>query len=128
MLNRLVVISLLLICLGLSTAKETIKRHLLKGEKHAIKKSDLARICNLNEREMREVINELIEDGLPVCSRTGNPAGYFIAETPEELRASIETIDHYAMSLLKHEKLLRNCLDVMENECVVLDNGQRRMF
>ena len=57
-----------------------------KGRKQAITGKELAQIfSHKNDRQVRLIIRELIEEGYPIASTTGQPPGFFIAETKEEV-------------------------------------------
>jgi len=108
--------------------KTALKRYLPRGKDHAIKKRDLMLACNCNDREMRLAIIDLIEEGCPVCSSTGNPAGYYIATDTQEIEAAMQTIGNYAVSAFIHRRALRKCLRSMEAPLPVLDNGQIKLL
>ena len=59
----------------------------------------LAGRLGLPERKIRHLITELREDGIAVC---GHPAhGYYIAETAEELEATIDFLKGRALCSLQ---------------------------
>lgn len=73
-----------------SEINRILERHV--GASNPIKAKDLAKLMSRDEREVRQVIREIIADGVPVLSRTDNPAGYFIA-------ASFQEVEDYKKSL-----------------------------
>ncbi len=86
-----------------SDLKSEVLRQLNKGSKGAITGKILAK--RLDERDTRQIrlaIEELITDGIPICSSPHNPYGYFIAETPEEVKESLKTLRSYGKMLWKH--------------------------
>ena len=80
-----------------------------RGQGGAIKKVQLARLCGLPEREMRNVIKDLIQTHhLPIGSTSKPPYGYFIIETPDEAAEVCEREYRRALSVLYKIKCLRN--------------------
>ena len=77
--------------------KTELKRILLRheGKARAITGRELATMVDYqDDRRVRQVIRELITDGLPVASSTEAPAGYFLVAThqeAEEYAASIRS-------------------------------------
>lgn len=105
--------------------KYNILRHLKKGRANAIRKVDLAKLCETNERQMRLAIRELLDDGFPVCGSPHPPYGYYIAGDTEELKEEMRLIRNgYGMELLRRYSALRKCLKKMESVLPMLDNGQ----
>jgi len=75
--------------------KANLKSILLKheGKARAITGQKLAAMVgHLDDRRVRQVIRELIIDGLPVASSTESPAGYFLVTSHQEA-------DEYAASI-----------------------------
>lgn len=69
------------------------------GEANGIGASALARELGLGERQLRRVISAAREQGLALC---GHPStGYYIARTPEELKAAAAFLEHRAMHSLR---------------------------
>jgi len=62
-----------------------LERH--EGRDRTITGKELAKMLNRkDDRGIRHIIRDLITEGLPVASTTGNPAGYFIASNLAEKR------------------------------------------
>lgn len=65
----------------------------------------LARAVDCHPRVIRHLVTELREDGVAIC---GHPrTGYFVAETPDELRRTCEFLRARAMRSLTLEAQLR---------------------
>lgn len=85
-------------------------RHILErhvGRNHPIDKARLARTVGQNERQVRLVILDLIEDGMPIVSTSDQPAGYFLATNHKEaeeytlsLQTRIEHLSHRRKTVL----------------------------
>lgn len=89
--------------------KQSILFYLKHGQENAIRKVDLAKLCQSNERAMRLAIRELIDEGHPICGSPHPPHGYFIAASPEELKAELNILRNgYGMELLRRYKALKN--------------------
>ena len=80
--------------------KEEFKRRLIcclgNGKAQALPGKLLAYQCGYDadgsDRHTRMMIRELIEDGFPVASSTGKLPGFFIADTPEEVKAYAQSL------------------------------------
>lgn len=76
--------------------RNILERHI--GRDNPIDKMRLSRMVGQNERQVRLVILDLIEDGMPIVSTSDRPAGYFIATSyheAEEYTLSLQTrIEH----------------------------------
>ena len=67
-----------------------IKRY--QGRKNAVLARNLAELTDIPERRVRDIIRHLrVEFHKPVGSSTGEPAGYYMAITPEELKEFTDT-------------------------------------
>jgi hypothetical protein len=65
--------------------RRILERH--QGRARAVTGLELAKMLNQrDDRKIRLVIRELITEGLPVASTTGNPPGYFVAASWAEKR------------------------------------------
>jgi len=87
--------------------KADILEKLQYGQEHAVKKVELARRCQVNERSMRLLIRELIDDGYPVCGSPHPPHGYFIANSPEEIKAELAILRSYGKELFRRYSKLK---------------------
>jgi len=68
-----------------------LERH--EGRDRAITGGELARMLGHQEdRVIRQIIRELIAEGLPVASTTKPPAGYFLVTSYEEAREYADSI------------------------------------
>jgi len=69
------------------TLKADVRSLLRYGKENARKGKDFARLLGFkDDRLVRLVIRELIEEGLPVASSVTPPLGYFIASSLDEAR------------------------------------------
>ena len=97
-------------------------RHI--GRDSAISAGTLAeRFGYRDDRIIRKAIEELIdEEGIPVCSVTEDPPGYFIAATREEAERYTRSLRRRAVLIfMRRKKVIRNAgLHVPE--------GQRRLL
>lgn len=65
--------------------RRILERH--EGRARTITGKELAKMLGCrDDRRIRQIIRELITDGLPVASTTGHPAGYFIPTNYREAR------------------------------------------
>jgi len=75
----------------------------------AITARELSYLTNHPDRKIRLVIEELIEDGLPVVSATESPAGYFIPISLEEARQYTQSLRSRAVEIfLRRKRVIKN--------------------
>lgn len=92
---------------------QALYRFLGEGRPRAIKANVIALPrteggLGLHRRYQQELIDELAEAGLFVCSSCGHPAGYYIPTTPAEVAPFVTQLDHRLMALgRKREAILR---------------------
>jgi hydrogenase maturation factor len=87
--------------------KSIVLNTIKHGQRNAIRKTDLARLCGTHERSLRLAIRELIDEGYPICGSPHPPHGYFIADSPEEITNELKLLKHYGMELLRRYSTLR---------------------
>jgi hypothetical protein len=92
-------------------------RHLLReGRANAQTGADLlaqVRVLDLDVRQdcvrrIQEAIQALIEEGVPVCSRSSE--GYYLAGTAEEIEDALRETEKRARMTLRRRRLLRRAL------------------
>jgi predicted DNA-binding transcriptional regulator len=71
-----------------------------QGQRNAIRSNELARYLKTEERRVRVAIQELIKDGVPICSSVSEPYGYFMVTNSDEAL-------HYIKVLEEREKEIR---------------------
>lgn len=93
------------------------------GRGRAIKAEELAtRLGYSDDRPVRKAIEELIDDGLPVCSVTESPAGFFLASTRGEAERYTKSLRRRAVLIfLRRKKVIRNA-------GLFVPVGQRRLL
>jgi biotin operon repressor len=75
------------------------------GRANGILGATLADLVVVNPRKLREVIQELREQGHHVC---GTPeSGYFLAETPDELEETCQFLQGRALASLRQVAAMR---------------------
>ena len=68
------------------TLKQLTLRFLKPGRRNAITGNKLAELMGCkDDRGIRNVILELLKEGVPIASATSPPAGFFVAETAKEV-------------------------------------------
>lgn len=84
-----------------------LERH--RGRDSAIGKMALSRMVSQDERQVRLMILELIEEGLPIVSTSEPPAGYFIPNSLAEAKKYTESLRTRALALfIRSRKVRRN--------------------
>lgn len=79
-----------------------------KGKRNAIKSFQLERLTNLTGSQIRECVNELRCNGVPICS---GRSGYYIAATKEELNHTIAQLTSRVSQINKAIKGLKITLE-----------------
>ena len=75
------------------------------GAARGVDARTLANMLAIEPRQIRSLITELREEGMPIC---GHPStGYYIAETPAELQATCDFLRSRALKSLVLESRLR---------------------
>ena len=92
---------------------KAVLENLKTGKSNALPGRLLAeRLGERDTRRIRLAIQDLIEQGYPIC---GSPKGYFIAETDEECRECLDQLMSYLKMIGRHHKYLlrasKNLLD-----------------
>lgn len=103
--------------------KEDILFNLKRGRENAVKKMELARRCGVNERGLRLIIRELIDEGYPICGSPHPPYGYFIASSPQEISDELELLKGYGKQLFRRYSTLKK----IRASIVLQHPGQIRM-
>ena len=65
-----------------SQLKAILERH--KGRGMAITSRELSDLTGQPDRAIRLAIEDLLDEGMPICASTKRPAGYFIVSTLQE--------------------------------------------
>lgn len=88
------------------------------GRRNAIKIDDLEKLTGINNRELRATISELRKDGVLILSScTAKPYGYYLAETPEEVREGVADLISRAQDLQETIKgIRRGCIQRFGNQ------------
>lgn len=101
--------------------KARVLQSLPRGKQNAITGKELSykmSYSNINNRSLRLCIQELIADGYPICSSPGKKAdkktntlkqepGYFIAETPTEIKEALIVLRSYGKNIFLHYRDLK---------------------
>lgn len=78
---------------------QALQHHI--GKPNAVGGEELANFCGTNTRRLRHITDELIEDGIALCSHPAN--GYWIAADAKELQ---ETVDfHHGRAMHELQKV-----------------------
>lgn len=84
---------------------ESLKRVLRIGSAHGQSVKTLAFLLDTTERAIRQLADELIEEGVPVCAHPAT--GYYIAETAAEVQSTYDFLRSRALHSLRKASLLR---------------------
>ena len=101
-----------------------VQRHLRRGAENAIPTSELLRLTGYaNARQLQAQIEVERAGGALICSRSGRPGGYFIAENRDELLAFQHTLRRRALSTLRTLRATRRALMNVEGQTVIEVGG-----
>lgn len=79
-----------------------------QGRAAALGAAALANELGIHERIARKVVKDLIEvHGCPIASSPHPPAGYFVPESLDEIRETLESLKGRALSVLTRMARLR---------------------
>ena len=78
--------------------KLLILNALKAGASNATTRTELSMLTGLKDRNVRELISELVNDGNPIVTNTKN-GGYYYPDTIEECDRNISMLDNYIRSL-----------------------------
>ena len=78
------------------------------GREYALTKHEIARDLDIEERELHDVLGELVESKrLPICSTCAPPMGYFLATDPADKRAAVHSLARRAISIFRRRRALK---------------------
>lgn len=85
------------------------------GKDLAVTGKELAQFLNEHDtRAIRLAIQELITDGIPICSSNHKPYGYFVAASREEVDETLKVLQFgYLAEISHHIHELSNARDQM---------------
>lgn len=79
-------------------AKEILEHH--RGRANALQVRHFAQLLGVDERRAQQIVKHLVEDhAVLIGSATSKPFGYYIPETPKEVRAVTAQLRHRLGSL-----------------------------
>jgi hypothetical protein len=82
-----------------------------RGRSQAIPADYLASRVGISERALRDVINELISQGILVGSCQGRRSGVFLIVTRDDLEVGTETLRRHALSVLTRVSALKKAAE-----------------
>lgn len=83
-----------------SDIKSILKRH--RGRKNPISRRDLLQSLNghhTQDRRLRQLINEIRKEGLPILFTTSKPYGYYLPDNFQELQECKRKLQSYIIDL-----------------------------
>lgn len=87
--------------------RHIFSRHV--GRDRAITGESLSRMVGQRNRQVRQLLEDLIDEGLPIVSTSEPPAGYFIPESMAEAKKYTESLRTRALALfIRSRKVRRN--------------------
>lgn len=83
------------------------------GRENAIRRADLARLVNLPDRQVRQLIEAARKDGALIINDQSG-AGYYLSEDVGELKRQLRANHSRAMSILRQNTHLRRRIKELE--------------
>lgn len=76
----------------MSTAKDILEylKEFHSAESQAVKSREIRTLFNLTDKQVRNVVSQLRQDGKPVCSSS---CGYWYSEDPDDIGRTIHRLD-----------------------------------
>ena len=88
-----------------------VYQYLKKGRKNRCTRDYLVAKTGMTDRRVREAVHTLRAKGVPICSVTGKPGGYWICNNADELKQFISELhvqrDQFSKAILRLEKFLK---------------------
>lgn len=72
-----------------------------KGKGAARTARELAKLLNVNARDITQAVQRERANGAPICAINGDPQGYYIAESREEMRQYCESLKRRELEIAK---------------------------
>lgn len=72
-----------------------------KGKGAARTARELAKALNVNARDITQAVQRERANGAPICAINGDPQGYYIAESREEMRQYCESLKRRELEIAK---------------------------
>ena len=89
------------------------------GAANAITARQIAFLADCDTRAVRAAIHMARRHGVPICASCAVPLGYFVAETPDDLRRYLQSLDRRTAHILETKESCAAIYDRM--------TGQTRM-
>ena len=105
--------------------KATLKQNILlmigRGRENSLTGIQLAAMVGSDrlgkDRTFRLLVLELIEEGYPIASTNVRPAGYFMADTPEEVKIYAQSLrSRLIKDAIRRRDFLRAARPIMQPE------------
>lgn len=102
-------------------SKRRLLAHIGRGRNRAITGKVLAQMIGSDavgqDRRLRVFVAELIEEGHPIASTTESPAGFFIANSPQEVNQYAQTLrKRLVKDAIRRRDFLRASREILQPE------------
>lgn len=93
--------------LGTDAAKLLGKLALVRGSQFPVSVQKLADFVGVSPREVKAIVKDLVENfGIPIGASRGEPHGYYLVMTLEEMRTTVRVYEGEVFSLLRRIRTL----------------------
>ena len=93
----------------------TVTDLLHRGKANAVPGRDLVRLLGLQDlRELTQMIEKERRAGEPICASVSAPHGYYIADSPDELRRYLHSLQRRKGEIGRTLAALQNILEIWE--------------
>jgi|TARA_Y100000310_G_scaffold36889_1_gene34692 hypothetical protein len=101
--------------------KATLLGFLRSGKDKAVTGPQLANLLGIRDtRAMRLMLRELISEGHLIGLSVRNPKGYYLIETPEELKECMATMKSYCVNAALHRRDLKRAAHKLFGQQVMM--------
>ena len=102
--------------------KSRILHQLGRGQGKSYPCRLIAYYCGSNDRSVRYMIRDLIEEGYPIASTTGKHPGFFVADTPEEVKDYAQSLrDRLIEDARRRRDFLRASYPILHPEQIRME-------
>jgi len=88
-----------------------IHEHLYTGAENALTGKTLCQALGINARELTAAIERERREGQPICASTGDPPGYYLAASRDEMERYCRSLYHRAGEIHRTRNACLKTLD-----------------
>lgn len=86
------------------------------GAENARTGKEICSLLGISARELTAVVEQERRHGKPICASTGNPPGYYLAATQQEMQRYCDSLKRRAGEIHKTRRACIKAMDTLPNE------------